>query len=54
MALELAGKNIRVNSVKPSMVTTPIMNGGQLTDEQFEEDKKRYPLKRYGYLRLKL
>lgn len=33
----------------PSMVTTPIMNGGQLTDEQFEEDKKRYPLKRYGY-----
>ena len=49
MALELAGKNIRVNSVMPSMVTTPIMNGGQLTDEQFEEDKKRYPLKRYGY-----
>lgn len=49
MALELASKNIRVNSVMPSMVSTPIMNGGQLTDEQFEEDKKRYPLKRYGY-----
>jgi len=49
MALELATKNIRVNSVMPSMVSTPIMNGGQLTDEQFEEDKKRYPLKRYGY-----
>lgn len=49
MALELAAKNIRVNSVMPSMVSTPIMNGGQLTDEQFEEDKKRYPLKRYGY-----
>ncbi len=49
MALELATKNIRVNSVMPSMVATPIMNGGQLTDEQFEEDKKRYPLKRYGY-----
>lgn len=49
MALELASKSIRVNSVMPSMVSTPIMNGGQLTDEQFEEDKKRYPLKRYGY-----
>lgn len=49
MALELAAKNIRVNSVMPSMVSTPIMNGGQLTDEQFEVDKKRYPLKRYGY-----
>ena len=49
MALELAPKNIRVNSVMPSMVSTPIMDGGQLTDEQFEEDKKRYPLKRYGY-----
>jgi len=49
MALELAAKNIRVNSVMPSMVTTPIMDGGQLTDEQFEEDKKRYPLKRYGH-----
>lgn len=49
MALELATKNIRVNSVMPSMVSTPIMNGGQLTDEQFEEDKKRYPLKRYGH-----
>lgn len=48
MALELAVKNIRVNSVMPSMVATPIMNGGQLTDEQFDEDKKRYPLKRYG------
>lgn len=49
MALELAPKNIRVNSVMPSMVSTPIMNGGQLTDDQFEEDMKRYPLKRYGY-----
>ena len=49
MALELASKSIRVNSLMPSMVSTPIMDGGQLTEEQFEEDKKRYPLKRYGY-----
>lgn len=49
MAVELASKNIRVNSVMPSMVKTPIMDGSQLTEEQFEEDSKRYPLKRYGY-----
>jgi NAD(P)-dependent dehydrogenase (short-subunit alcohol dehydrogenase family) len=48
MAVELASKLIRVNSVMPSMVTTPIMNGGSLTQEQFDEDKLRYPLKRYG------
>lgn len=48
MALELASKNIRVNSIMPSMVETPIMNGGDVTDEQFELDKGRYPLKRYG------
>lgn len=49
MAVELAAKGIRVNGVMPSMVATPIMDQGNLTDEQFDEDKKRYPLKRYGY-----
>ena len=48
MALELAPKKIRVNSVMPSMIETPIMNGGDVTDEQFEADKQLYPLKRYG------
>lgn len=49
MALELAPKGIRVNSVMPSMIDTPIMSEGKLTQNQFDEDKKRYPLKRYGY-----
>lgn len=48
MALELAAKKIRVNSVMPSMVETPIMNQGDVTKEQFEKDKNLYPLKRYG------
>ena len=48
MALELAPKKIRVNSVMPSMVKTPIMDGGQVSTEQFEEDEAKYPLKRYG------
>lgn len=49
MAVELASKRIRVNSVMPSMISTPIMSDSDVTDEQFSEDKKRYPLKRYGY-----
>jgi NAD(P)-dependent dehydrogenase (short-subunit alcohol dehydrogenase family) len=30
------------------MVETRILNRGQLTPEQYELDKQRYPLKRYG------
>ena len=48
MALDLAPKCIRVNSVNPGMVETHIFDSGTITFEQLEEDKKRYPLKRYG------
>ena len=48
MALDLAYKGIRVNSVNPGMVETHIFDAGTITPEQLEEDKKRYPLKRYG------
>lgn len=47
-ALELAAKGIRCNSVNPAMVETRILDRGQLTPEQYEADKLRYPLKRYG------
>lgn len=48
-AMELAPKKIRVNDVCPAMVETPLIHDGiQITPEQLEEDKKRYPLKRYG------
>lgn len=47
-ALELASKGIRCNSVNPAMVETRILNRGQLTPEQYELDRQRYPLKRYG------
>ena len=30
------------------MVDTKLLRGGSLTDEQLEEDEKKYPLKRYG------
>lgn len=48
MALDLAPKGIRVNSVNPGMVETHLYDTGIISPEQFEEDKKRYPLKRYG------
>ena len=48
MALDLASKGIRVNSVNPGMVETHIFDSGTITVEQLEDDKKRYPLKRYG------
>jgi len=48
MALDLAPKGIRVNSVNPGMVETRIYDAGTITSEQLEEDKMRYPLKRYG------
>ncbi|MCD8186109.1 MAG: SDR family oxidoreductase [Rikenellaceae bacterium] len=49
MALEMAPKNIRVNSVNPGMVNTNLMKHNQtVTEEQLEEDRKKYPMKRYG------
>ena len=47
-ALELAPKKIRVNTVNPGMVVTPLINGGALTDEQKKADMEMHPLKRYG------
>ena len=48
MVVDLAARKIRVNSVMPAMVDTGIMDHGTLSQEQFEKDEKRYPLKRYG------
>lgn len=48
MAMELAPKEIRVNTICPGMVMTPLIEPGKITGEQLDEDKKKYPLKRYG------
>ncbi|MDO9153314.1 MAG: SDR family oxidoreductase [Paludibacter sp.] len=48
LALDMAIKGIRVNSVNPGVVETNIFHSGVITDDQLEVEKKRYPLKRFG------
>lgn len=48
LALDLAPKKIRVNSILPGVVETGIFDESSISAEQLEVDKKRYPLGRYG------
>ena len=47
-ALELAPQKIRVNTITPGMIETPLLDGKDIDAEQIEADKLRYPVKRYG------
>lgn len=47
-AREFASRRIRVNSICPGMVDTPLIHRGTITEEQLAEDAKKYPLGRYG------
>ena len=48
LALELAPKGIRANCVLPGMVETNLIHGGSISEEDLQNDMKKYPLGRYG------
>jgi len=48
-ALDLAAQGIRVNSVNPSVIETPeLLESSILTDEELNEKRNYFPLKRFG------
>lgn len=48
LALELAHKKIRVNTIMPGMVRTKLIEHGPLSEEDYKIDEQKYPLGRYG------
>lgn len=48
LAIELAPRLIRVNSIQPAMVWTNLIYKGGLSEDDLKQDEKKYPLKRYG------
>jgi NAD(P)-dependent dehydrogenase (short-subunit alcohol dehydrogenase family) len=48
LANEVSPQKIRVNSIQPAMVETPLISLEKISDEQLELDRKKYPLGRYG------
>lgn len=49
-ALELAAQKIRVNSIHPGVVETPLLqvSNSTFSEEDLDNLKKKYPLKRFG------
>lgn len=48
LALELASKKIRVNTIQPGMIRTGLTNKGPLSEDDYLKDEQKYPLGRYG------
>lgn len=48
MAVDLAGKKIRVNCILPGTTDTPLIRTPNVTEESLAEVAKTFPLKRFG------
>ena len=48
IALELAPRSIRANCINPGMIETDLLKNSSIGEEEFENDKLKYPLNRYG------
>ncbi|TVQ18090.1 MAG: SDR family oxidoreductase [Bacteroidetes bacterium] len=48
MAIDLARKGIRVNSINPGQIATPLFDEGVISSEQMQQEMQKYPLKRFG------
>lgn len=48
MAVDLAPKKIRINCILPGTTDTPLIRTSNVTEEELQENKKRFPLKRFG------
>ncbi len=47
-AKEFSIRKIRVNTICPGMVDTPLIHRGTITEDQLKKDEATYPLGRYG------
>lgn len=48
LALELAPKKIRINSIEAGMIKTDLLKNSAISSDDLEIDMAKYPLKRYG------
>lgn len=48
MAVDLAPKKIRVNCVLPGTTDTPLIRTSNVTEDELQENAKKFPLKRFG------
>lgn len=48
LAVELAPRGIRVNTIHPGMVNTPLIHSAVLSQDVLDADKRNYLLGRYG------
>ena len=44
LAVELSGQKIRANAICPGIVRTPMLGSTNISEEQFLEQEKQYPL----------